>query len=314
MSMYQKIMPYPGFEDHVNAQLGIGENKMSMEETQKRILGYTKKDDTTMVDRTIPGPEEGQELTIRIITPGNVAKPSPVVMDIHGGGFVSGNLDIDNYRNLAIAENTPCIVVSVEYRLTTHGVHFPAPLMDCHAAYMWIAEHAAEFGGDPERIALHGTSAGGNLCAGLALYLRDQGEPTPKLTVLNCPGLTIGPTISKMQFGSMQDLDDPYTETVDYMYSYAQGTTPSYYAFPSFCPDLSRLGPHCVIVAEYDPLRSDGLDYAVALLKAGVPCELTVAPRVTHGFCVNDQPLTHYVHRGICASLRREFGMEIVEF
>ena len=312
--MKQQITPYPGYVDHVNAQLGIGEIHMTMEETQKRILGYTKKDDTTMVDRTIPGPEEGQEPTIRIITPGNVAKPAPIVVDIHGGGFVSGNLDIDNYRNLAIAEGTPCIVVSVEYRLTTHEVHFPAPLMDCHAAYLWVVEHAAEFGGDPDNIALHGTSAGGNLCAALALYLRDHGEPAPKLTVLNCPGLTVGTTISKLQFGTFEQEGTPYAEWCDAQYVNALGTTPSYYAMPSFCPNLAGLGPHCVILGEYDPLRSEGLDYATALLKAGVPCELTVAPRVTHGFCVIDAPLTHYIHKGICASLRREFGMEITEF
>ena len=67
------------------------------------------------------------------------------------------------------------------------------------------------------------------------------------------------------------------------------------------------------IVAEYDPLRDEGLEYATRLLMNRVPCEISCAPRVTHGFCVVDEPLTRYVHRGIAASLRREFGMKITE-
>lgn len=308
------VNPYPGYEDHVNAQLGIGEVKMSMEETQKRILGYTKKDDTEMLDRTIPGPDEGQDIKIRIITPADAPKPSPVVVDFHGGGWVSGSMDIDNYRNIALAEGTPCIVVAVEYRLTDDEISFPAPLMDCHAAYLWVTEHAAEFGGDPARVAIHGTSSGGNLACGLALYLRDRNEQMPKLTILNCPVLNEGnSTVSRMQLGPLGEVNTPYAKVVEHRYAGANGQAPSYYALPSFCPDLSGLGPMDIIVAEYDPLRSDGLDFAARLLAEGVPTEFMVAPRVTHGFCVIDQPLTRYVHRGICGSLRREFGMPIVE-
>ena len=92
------------------------------------------------------------------------------------------------------------------------------------------------------------------------------------------------------------------------------GTVPSYYAFPSFCADLEGLPPHYIVVGEYDTLRDDGINYAVRLLQTGVPCEMVVAPRVGHGFCVVDHPLTHWVHKGICGSLRREFQMEITEF
>ena len=145
----RELYPYPGYEDHVKMNIQTDEGgKVSMEELQAQIKAYKLGEGTTMRDFEIPGVEEGTTLKLRVITPANAPKPSPVVLDIHGGGFVSGNLDIDNYRNIAIAEATPCIVVSVEYRLATRELPFPAQLMDCHQAYLWLTRHAAEIGGD----------------------------------------------------------------------------------------------------------------------------------------------------------------------
>ncbi|MGI6590953.1 MAG: alpha/beta hydrolase [Eggerthellaceae bacterium] len=311
-----KIVAYPGYESQVYAYLGDANGeKASMEDIQKSILEYEVGEGTTLEDRMIPGPKNGSDLQIRIIKPAGLPEKAPIVIDFHGGGFVSGNNDIDNYRNITFAETTPCIVVSVEYRLSNEEVHFPAPLEDAIAAYTWVHEHAVEFGGDSERLAINGTSAGATIVGGLQLYLRDTNYPVqPKLTIMNCPVIKRGPSGSKTQLGIMGDPDAPFTTDVEYIYLPPDGTTPSYYAFPGYCPDLSKLGPTMVIVAEYDPLRDEGLEYGSRLLKAGVPCEMLVAPRVTHGFCTMNRPLTHWVHAGICASLRREFGMEITEF
>lgn len=309
----RELYPYPGYEDHVKMNIQTDEGgKVSMAELQAQIKAYKLGEGTTMKDIEIPGTEPGTTLKLRVITPANVPKPSPVVLDIHGGGFVSGNVDIDNYRNISIAEATPCIVVSVEYRLATRELPFPAQLMDCHTAYIWLTEHAAEIGGDPARIAVHGTSAGGSLSAGLALYLRDHGEQQPLLTVLVNPELGPGNTASALQMGYLGAKTD-YAHSPLAIYANISGEPLSYYAAPMLCPDLSGLGPHMVITAEYDPLRDAGLKYAMRLLEEQVPCEIYSAPRVTHGFCVMDRPLTHWVHRGIAGSLRREFGMEITE-
>ena len=309
----RELFPYPGYEDHVRMNIQTDEGgKVAMEEIQAKIKSYKLGEGTTMKDMEIPGVEEGTTIKIRVITPANAPKPSPVVLDIHGGGFVSGNLDIDNYRNISIAEATPCIVVSVEYRLATREIPFPAQLLDCHKAYIWLTEHAAEIGGDPKRIALHGTSAGGSLAAGLALYLRDNGEQAPALTVLMNPEVGPGVTVSDLQMGFLGQKTD-YAHSPLAVYANIHGQPLSYYAAPQQCPDLSKLGPHMVVVSEYDPLRDAGLNYGMRLLHDNVPCEIYCAPRVTHGFCVIDHPLTRWVHRGIAASLRREFGMEITE-
>ncbi|MBR6208545.1 MAG: alpha/beta hydrolase [Oscillospiraceae bacterium] len=306
------LYPHPGYEAHVamNLSTDAGGN-VSMKELQETIKAYTLGPGTTMKDIMIPGPEEGVELKLRIITPAGLPEKSPVILDIHGGGFVGGNLDIDNYRNIYLAEHTPCIVTSIEYRLATRDNKAIDLLMDCHAAYRWLLEHAEEIGGDSSRIGVHGTSAGGNLSAGLALWIRDHGEPAPALTVLNVPALTMDMTESKLMFGGLMGAPMPsYLEEPEAIFLNPDGNPVSYYSMPLYCRDLQHLGPHFVVVAEYDPLRDEGLQYALKLLHYKVPCEIISAPRVTHGFCVVDQPLTRWVHDGICASFRREFGLE----
>lgn len=314
------VTAYPGYEYHLNLYQiianGTEEEKKAAQAAQtKYISGYTVPEGMTIADRTIPG-GDGQDMTIRIYKPAALPEQAPIVMEVHGGGFTRGSLDIDNYRCIALAAGTPAIVVGVDYRLSAPGgVHFPQPLMDCYAALSWLGEHAAELGGDPKHIALHGTSAGANLCAGLALYVRDYGGPELSLVTLNCPVLSMENTFSKRQYSQFALGVPVKRERAECIYlGSLDGSIPSYYAFPSYCTDLDGLPPHYIVVGEYDTLRDDGINYAVRLLQTGVPCELVVAPRVGHGFCVVDHPLTHWVHKGICGSLRREFGMDITEF
>ena len=174
------ICPFPGYENHLLSYL-----REDNEELQKRraaqgkaIVSYELPDGMTMENRVIPG-GDGQDMNIRVYTPEGLPENAPMVMEIHGGAFVGGNLDIDNSRCIAIASRVPCIVVGVEYRLCNDKIHFPKPLEDVHAAFVWMQEHAAELGGDAKRIGLHGSSAGGTLCAGLALYLRDSARRWP---------------------------------------------------------------------------------------------------------------------------------------
>ncbi|MEA4934114.1 MAG: alpha/beta hydrolase [Lawsonibacter sp.] len=315
-----KPTAHPGYEYHLNLYQIIAhgtekERTEALAAQRRYISEYTKPDDLEMQDITIPG-GDGQPMTLRIYTPGNLPQNAPIVLEIHGGGFVGGNLDIDNYRCIALATGTPAIVIGVDYRLSAlGGIHFPQPLMDCYAALEWVHAHAAELGGDPSRIALHGTSAGGCLCAALALYVRDHNGPKLSLVALNCPVLSLENTVSRQQFQEYALGQGPKSCSAEaaYLGGY-DGSQPSYYAFPAYCRDLEDLPPHYIVVGEYDTLRDDGLGYATRLLQSGIPCELQVAPRVGHGFCVVDHPLTRWVHKGVCASLRREFGMEIREF
>lgn len=312
---------YPGYEYHLNLYdiiaNGSEEEKAKALEAQRRYISdYTLPEGMRMEDREIEGPD-GDPLRLRIYTPAGLKTPAPLLLEIHGGGFVGGSLDIDNYRCIYLAQHTPCIVIGVDYRLSNEHIHFPAPLMDCYAALNWIHDHADELGGDKDRIAVHGTSAGANLTGGLALYARDHGGPAISLSILNCPALTIEDYPSTLQNSRFSLGNDSFKDSVEYIYMRDfgfNGELPNYYAMPGYCRRLKGLPPTYMIMAEYDPLRDDGLAYATRLLQAGVPCEVVVAPRVGHGFCVVEHPLTRWIHNGICASMRREFGMEIVDF
>lgn len=309
-----KITPFPGYENHLLSYL-----RDDGEETQKHraaqgqaIVAYELPEGMTMEDRVIPG-GDGQDMTIRVYRPANLGENAPMVMEVHGGAFVGGNLDIDNARCIAIAERVPCVVVGVAYRLCNDGkTHYPQPLEDCRAAYVWMREHAAELGGDANRIGLHGSSAGGTLCAGLALYLRDHNELTPALTVCNCACYTtaISETTAYQQLSQFVMGPENKADGAEFAYLGGyDGTNPPYYAFPLYCHDLGGLGAHLIICAEYDTLRDGSFDYARRLMRNGVPVDFVMGGRVGHCYTCAPHPYTDLTHELIAMTFRREFGM-----
>lgn len=308
-----KINPFPGYENHLLSYL-CEDN----EELQKRrkaqgeaLMSYELPQGMNMEDRVIPG-GDGQDMNIRIYTPANLPENAPMVLDIHGGAFVGGNLDIDNARCIALAMRIPAVVVGVEYRLSVGGVHFPAPLMDCRAAYLWMKENGAALGADSSRIGIHGSSSGGNLSEGLALYLRDHNEQAPTLTILNCATYTsaIEETMSFQQLIQLKMGPDNKALGAEaaYLGGY-DGTQPSYYAFPALCHDLGGLGAHFIIAGEYDTLRDSAISYAQRLLQNAVPTELFVAGRLGHCFSCAPHPFTDLTHDLIATAFQREFGL-----
>lgn len=139
-------------------------------------------------DRTVPGPQGAPDVVVRVFTPESGAGSRPGVLDIHGGGFVVGNRDLDDGVNLAIAREVGAVVVSVEYRLAPE-TPFPGPVEDCYAALQWLVAHAGELGVDAARVAVLGDSAGGGLAAAIALLARDRRGPALAMQVLLEPEL-----------------------------------------------------------------------------------------------------------------------------
>jgi len=231
-------------------------------------------------DRTVPGPDG--DVPIRIYTP-DAAGPLPIFVYYHGGGWVVGNIDMTDNLCRAIANQTPCVVVSVEYRLAPE-TKFPGGLEDCYAATVWAPEHATEIGGDPSRLAIGGSSAGGNLTVAVALLARDRG--TPKIAFQ----LPVYPVCdNNFETASYRDNATGYGLTRDGMRYYWD----AYVAKPEdadnpYCAvlraNLEGLPPALVITAEYDPLRDEGDALAEKLKAAGVPVEHICYPGMLHGF------------------------------
>lgn len=283
----------------------------NIEEVRDIITKFDKPNEIEIYDTKVPGLNGAPEISVRIYKKEGIIEKRPIIMDVHGGGFVAGNLDFDNNRATYLAMNIPAIVVSVDYRLSPENI-FPAALEDCYAVWNWIYEIAEFLGGDKERMGLFGTSAGGNLCAGLAFYVRDKGGPKISLNALNVPAVGLGPTLSaeQMRFGAPVLSGDDLSSALKTYLGGFNGTRPSYYAVPNFADDFSGLPPTFIIVGEYDPLRDYGLEYANHLLKDAVPCELYMMPRVGHGFdIINDAPMTKWIRDGLCMSFQREFKM-----
>lgn len=232
-------------------------------------------------DRTIPGP--AGELPIRVYTP-DAPAPHPVLVYFHGGGWTVGNIDIADRPCRALAHATGSVVVSVEYRMGPED-KFPASFDDCYAATAWVAEHAAELGVDPDRLAVIGDSAGGNLAASVALQARERGGPRIAYQVLIYPVTDCG-----VEYPSHQENGDGYLLTSaamrwfwgHYLSDPAHGSDPR--AAPIRATDLSGLPPALVVTCEFDPLRDEGEAYAERLRAAGGSVKLHRFDGMIHGF------------------------------
>ncbi|MEK9916241.1 MAG: alpha/beta hydrolase [Betaproteobacteria bacterium] len=235
-------------------------------------------------DRQIPGPV--QPIKVRIYTPQASQEQAslPVLVWYHGGGFVIGDLDSHDSACRALANQTECLVVAVDYRLAPEH-KFPGAVEDCEAALHWVAAHATELGGDPGRIAVGGDSAGGNLAAVVALLAREKGGPKLCFQLLIYPCVAPEPeTPSHHQFAEGYLLT---RKTITWFFKqYLRSSKDT--LDPRYAPleekDLSSLPPSLVIVAGFDPLRDEGVDYAKALIEAGNKVTLSNYEGMIHGF------------------------------
>jgi acetyl esterase/lipase len=178
------------------------------------------------------------------------------------------------------------VVVAVDYRLAPE-TPFPGPLEDVYAGLLWVAKHADELGIDPQRIAVHGVSAGGGLCAALSLLARDRGGPHIAFQFLAVPEVDDRlATVSMNAYVDTPVWNRP--AAVLSWDSYLGAGVPgsdsvSPYAAPARATDLTGLPPAYVSVMQFDPLRDEGIAYALALLAAGVTTELHLFPGTFHG-------------------------------
>ncbi|MGE0688725.1 MAG: alpha/beta hydrolase [Dehalococcoidia bacterium] len=235
-------------------------------------------------DLTIPGGDGG--IPIRLYIPPG-PRPLPVLVYFHGGGWVTGDLDVTDSFCRIVAEWTPCIVVSVNYRHAPE-YPFPAAIDDAFDATKWVAENIASRQGDASRIGVSGASAGGNLAAAVALRARDEGGPDLVLQYLIYPVID-----SAMGSESYVENAEGLGLTRDAMHWYWEVYVPNLehrehpYASPAHTKDFAGLPPAYIQTAEFDPLRDEGEAYAASLEKNGVPVTLKRYDGLIHGFMSN---------------------------
>jgi len=232
-------------------------------------------------DRVIPGP--AGELPIRLYTP-NGQGPFPVVVFFHGGGFTIGSIETHDIVCQHLAAGAEAVVVSVEYRLAPEH-KFPAALDDSIAAVAWIHAHAAELGGDADRLAVAGDSAGGNLAAGVCHQSRSAGGPPIRFQLL------VYPTVdARMGHPSIKENAEALflgEDTMSWFHDH-YARSPEDKLDPRMSPllasDFAGLPPALIITAEYDPLRDEGEEYGEKLRAAGVGVTVSRYDGMTHAF------------------------------
>jgi acetyl esterase len=255
-----------------------------------RTMTYGIRDPATLApvrsvdDDTIPGP--AGDIPIRIYRP-DVDGSVPTVVFFHGGGFVIGDLDTHDDHARLICHEVEAVVVSVDYRLAPEHP-FPAGFEDCLAATRWVADHIAELGGDAQRVAVAGDSAGGNLAAAVALTVTREGGPELAAQLLIYPGVdfrdddTLHPSRTENGEGYFLTLEDMKWFQSQYLHDEAHVSDPR--ASVLLVQDLSGLPPAVVGTGEYDPLRDEGEAYAKALEASGVKVVLRRYDGLIHGF------------------------------
>jgi acetyl esterase/lipase len=236
-------------------------------------------------DRTIPGPEGAPDLEITVLTPAT-GPTGPAVYYIHGGGMMLGSrLSVDASFLDAVADRG-FVLVSVDYRLAPEHP-YPAAVLDCHAGLLWTADHAADLGFDPARLAIAGSSAGGGLAAATALLARDRGGPRLTHQILLCPMLDdreITPSSTELDGDAPWDRHANRLGWTSLLGDACGGDEVPIYAAPARAIDLNGLPATFIDVGDVETFRDEDIDYAARLAQAGVPVELHVWPGGVHGF------------------------------
>jgi acetyl esterase len=229
--------------------------------------------------RTIPGP--GGAIPIRIYRPKDPLKGALVYF--HGGGWVVGSLEGADGTCRALANRSRCVVISIGYRLAPE-TKFPGPVDDAYAATRWVSENAAELRIDPARIAVGGSSAGGNLAAAVSLVARERGGPKIAFQLLTVPVAELSSKAdSHREFAEGYGLSaaDMTWFGIHYVRTPADADDPRASVLRA---DLHGLPPAFVITAECDPLRDDGEAYAEKLRGLGIRASYKRYPGMFHGF------------------------------
>jgi acetyl esterase len=252
-------------------------------EVYRGLVAFDQPEEVARVDNRVVSNGD-HDVPVRVYTPlPAVGGHAPLLLWLHGGGWVIGDLDTADATARALANRSGAVVVSVGYRLAPE-YRAPHSLEDCLAVLMWAVQEAEVLGVDSDRVAVGGDSAGGNLAALLCHRVRDDCGPEIDFQLLVYPVVDL-----TLSHPSVDENAEGYLLTKDllrwFVDCYLGDQDPKSGAVsPLWAASLADLPPALIITAEFDPLRDEGEAYAEALRKAGVEVQVTRYEGEIHGF------------------------------
>ncbi|OBK13716.1 alpha/beta hydrolase [Mycobacterium asiaticum] len=228
---------------------------------------------------------DGTRLRILVYTPLEPQAGVAGMLYLHGGGYALGSPDLEAVGCRALIEQSDCVVVSPDYRLSTEAP-YPAALEDCYAALLWLKDNAERLGVRSDQLAVTGGSAGGGLTAALTLYARDKGEVGVAFQMPLYPMIDDRSTTPFAQHNDAPVWDAATNKAAWRMYLgdlYGTKQVPAY-AAPARATDYRGLPPTFTFVGDIDTFHDETVAYVDALQAADVPTEFRVFPGCYHGF------------------------------
>lgn len=265
------------------------------------VAGIRAEANQEWIRQTNPGPKmawvrdeqvkarDGKPIRVRIYHPAGRKGPLPVLVYLHGGGWVIGNIEAVDRSMLLLADIAKAIVVSVDYRLSPESP-YPGSWNDSEDAFDWTVANATRLGGDGKRICIGGDSAGGNMSAVVTNRTRNAGKFSPSCMLLYYAAVDNRPVaamrkdyLSSRLFWQGFGLDVPFTEYVHRAVFPGMNLSQPEIS-PIFAPGIEKMPPTVMASAGFDPLRDSDRAYAAKLRKAGVRVVELEYPALRHGF------------------------------
>ena len=265
-------------------------------------------DGVTVANRKIAG-KDGNSVPVRLYRPDRLSPDAklPALLYAHGGGWVFGNLDSHDVLCAQLAIEAGIAVMAVDYRLAPEA-RFPAAFDDVVSGLQWLAANGASVGVDPNKLAIGGDSAGGNLAAAVSIWARDNKGPKLRMQLLAYPVTDIVSRAESYRlFADGYGLNAATMEWFMDHYAPDRKSRDDWRVSPLKAKSLAGLPPALVVTAGYDPLRDEGRAYAWRLQQEGTVADLVEFGGMLHGF-LSSPMLLHGARRGttLCAAALRE--------
>ncbi len=249
------------------------------------------------------------KLGLRLYKPKSTSTPMPVFVYFHGGGWTAGSLNHYDYFCQELCHKSKCLLVSVDYGQAPRYT-YPQPLEDCFFASTWIEENIGHKGGDPKRIAVGGDSAGGNLAAAVTLKARENKKLNFHCQILICPALNYNfDTLSYFEFSERYFISREDMKFFWNNYLAHTKNKKSQFISPLTADSLKDLPPAFLVIANFDPLRDEGLAYGLRLSKDGVFTQVKRFNSI-HGFyCFKELDVSKVAISMIAQRLMDQFSI-----